>query len=67
MLTIHSSQWESLLTPYQYYVMGRKNSNPAVMYDWFVCLSVVMVTATWRGGSGTESISLPPAFNYMML
>ena len=42
--TIHSSQWEGPLRPYHYH------RNHAVMPDWFVCPSVVMMTAACLGG-----------------
>ena len=47
---IISSQWVSLLRPYQHNLMVRLGGDPVVTHDWFVCPTVSKVTTSHATG-----------------
>ena len=53
---IISSQWESLLRPYQHDLMVRKGGGPVVMHGWFVCPTVSILTTSHMHATGLEKI-----------
>ena len=48
MVPYNACQWESLQRPNQISILRRYGMNPVVKFDGFVCLSVSIVTTTYK-------------------